>query len=315
MSRVRSYVITVNNWEQEDISRLKSVVEIKYGLLGEEIGPQNGVKHLQGYLQLFKATTLSAFMKKLVKVGVKCSIAIAKGTFEQNEIYCKKDGKTHEWGTRKTNQGARNEMVDIKNMIFEGKEDIEILDKHPGSFIRYYRGIGKSRNIVRDRDYREERKEDMKDVVLRDWQREAFGELMAQSNRQVLWIIDHKGNSGKTFLGLWLGAMHGAFEVTSGKTADIAFAYNYEDIVVFDFSRQKQEFVNYAVIEDFKNGRMFSPKYESRTIRFKPKKVIVFSNWEPDLTKLSEDRWRTMTLSKKPNVPWEIEIDRGFIWN
>ena len=138
----------------------------------------------------------------------------------------------------------------------------------------------------------------MEKAVLKPWQTKAIKKLLSQDDRKVLWVIDPIGNTGKSFLSKWLAAIHDAFEITSGATKDIAYAYNRQKVVVFDFSRQKQDFVNYAVIEDFKNGRIFSPKYESASIRFESAKVIVFSNWEPDQSMLSKDRWDIMRITK-----------------
>lgn len=74
-------------------------------------------------------------------------------------------------------------------------------------------------------------------------------------------------------------------------TKDIAYAYNYEPWVVFDFTRDKELIVNYSVIEHLKNGVIFSWKYESFTKRFPSPKIICLSNFTPEFDKLSKDRW------------------------
>lgn len=86
-------------------------------------------------------------------------------------------------------------------------------------------------------------------------------------------------------------ATENAFYISGGKTADIALAYARQDIVIFDFAREQEERVNYHCIEKFKDGLMWSPKYNSKTKIFRPPRVLVFSNFEPDVTKLSADRW------------------------
>lgn len=297
MSRVRNFCVTVNNFQECTVEDFKKETLISYGILGEEIG-ESGTPHLQGYLQLTKPQTISAFQKKLQKLGIKCALFIAKGTLEQNETYCtKEDGTIHEWGTPKA-AGTRTDLADIRDMIKEEKTDEDILAEYPGDWFRYRKSFNAYRKICENKKILNAIREEMKDVKLKPWQDKAISKLMNQDDRKVLWVIDPIGNTGKSFLSKWLAAMHGAFEITSGATKDIAFAYNRQEIVVFDFSRQKEDFVNYSVIEDFKNGRIFSPKYESATIRFKPAKVIVFSNWEPDKSQLSEDRWDIMRITK-----------------
>lgn len=78
---------------------------------------------------------------------------------------------------------------------------------------------------------------------------------------------------------------------TNGKTSDIAYAYNNENIIVFDFSRSNEDRINYQVIEQLKNGLLFSGKYSSKNKVFDTPYIICFSNFHPDRDKLSEDRW------------------------
>jgi hypothetical protein len=68
-------------------------------------------------------------------------------------------------------------------------------------------------------------------------------------------------------------------------------------ILVVDVSRSSSEFLNYQFLEDVKDGRVFSPKYESYTKRFKSPHVVVMMNSDPDMTKLSEDRFRIIKLA------------------
>jgi hypothetical protein len=58
-----------------------------------------------------------------------------------------------------------------------------------------------------------------------------------------------------------------------------------------------KEFVNFHIIEAFKNGRMFSSKYQSSLRIFKPAKVVCFANFEPDWKKLSLDRWCCLDMT------------------
>lgn len=311
MSRVRNFCVTVNNWDETDLTALKSVKIISYGIMGEEVG-KSGTPHLQGYVQLNCQQTLSAFMKKLKKVGVKCHIEIAKGSSDQNIDYCSKQaegGSLHIWGLCKR-QGARTDLAQVRDIIRAGGSNDDIVDMFPGDYFRYGKEFRRFRKECEQGVIMAECKAQMEKETLRPWQVDVLRLLLEQDDRQVLWIVDYIGNTGKSFLSKYLAAIHGAFEVTGGKTQDIAFAYNYEPIVVFDLSRQKQEYVNYGVIEDFKNGRIFSPKYESQTVRFNPAKVIVFSNWDPDETKLSEDRWNVIRKGQRPKT--EHVFSSGF---
>jgi hypothetical protein len=120
--------------------------------------------------------------------------------------------------------------------------------------------------------------------------------------RKFFWYHDYKGDTGKSWFARYLMAIHKASIFTNGKMAHIAFDYKLEPIVIFDLSRTQADKIDhiYSLIENFKNGIMFSPKYESGTRIFAPPHVIVFSNFIPDIldrgNKLSADRWFTHEL-------------------
>jgi hypothetical protein len=136
------------------------------------------------------------------------------------------------------------------------------------------------------------------DAKLKEWQEEALKRIENQNDRQITWIVDFKGNTGKTFLAKHLLATKDTFYVQNGKCSDVAHAYNYEEFVVFDFTRSNEDRINYSVIESFKNGLIFSPKYDSTTKIFKECKVLCLSNFMPEMHKLSSDRWDIMELNE-----------------
>lgn len=88
--------------------------------------------------------------------------------------------------------------------------------------------------------------------------------------------------------------------VPNVSTRDFAFAYNWENIVCFDYDRDTKEHINYGLLENLKNGALWSPKYESKCKNFREVnvKVVCFANYAPDYSKLSDDRWRVFHLVK-----------------
>lgn len=129
-------------------------------------------------------------------------------------------------------------------------------------------------------------------LITRDgWQTELHELLHGEADpRKVIWFVDEVGNSGKSYF-----ATHYtdklSYYVTGGRAADIYYGYQYEPVVFFDLARMKQEIVQYDVMESFKNGQFYSTKYECKNVKFNIPHVVVFSNFYPDLTKLSSDRW------------------------
>lgn len=69
-------------------------------------------------------------------------------------------------------------------------------------------------------------------------------------------------------------------------------------VVIVDAPRSKQgDFIQYDFLEELKNGRIFNTKYESRMLEFPTPHVVVMMNEDPDMTKLSEDRYRIFKLN------------------
>lgn len=146
---------------------------------------------------------------------------------------------------------------------------------------------------------------DFESRTLFKWQRQV--EVMIkhniQNDRQICWIVDEVGNSGKSYFSDYLTHFYDCFTIDGShlKTKDFALSYNLEKIVIIDFPRATDEhYVNYDILECLKNGRIWSPKYESCVKHFRHKKVQVycFSNFYPDYSKLSPDRWTMMYTLK-----------------
>lgn len=123
------------------------------------------------------------------------------------------------------------------------------------------------------------------------WQIQLVADLaLIPDPRKVIWYVDLIGNSGKSYFAT---NYHGktSYYITGGKAADIFYGYQYEEVVFFDLARMKQEYVQYDVMENFKNGQFYSTKYECKVVKFAVPHVVVFANFQPDRLMLSADRW------------------------
>ncbi|XP_033102682.1 uncharacterized protein LOC117105614 [Anneissia japonica] len=140
----------------------------------------------------------------------------------------------------------------------------------------------------------EEKNDVFSTVVLRPWQQGLMDELSRRPDlRAVYWYHEPRGNVGKSFMASYLSRSMEAI-VFDGckKGADAAYAYDGQRIVVFDLHNSQKKRVNYDLMERFKNGRLFSPKYHSKVKLFAVPHVVVFANFPPDLHTMSADRWR-----------------------
>ena len=145
-----------------------------------------------------------------------------------------------------------------------------------------------------------------KDIEWRPWQQEILDLYVQPPNkRHIYWVIDSVGNKGKTFLTRYLVVKHKIL-LADGKKADVfhqvAKRLENEDdqeafrMVILDLPRHNQEFTNYGLLEQLKNGLVMSGKYEGGTFAFPSPHVIVMSNQEPDYEKFSLDRWKVINL-------------------
>ena len=88
-----------------------------------------------------------------------------------------------------------------------------------------------------------------------------------------------------------------AFYCNGGKATDLCHAYSGQPICIFDYVRDAKEYVGYGVIEQLKNGILFSPKYESGLKRFDVPHVFVFANFLLEEGKFSGDRVKLFELN------------------
>lgn len=320
MAKMSGICFTMNNYTEKDVAALKACEDYKYIVVGKEIGA-NGTPHLQGYMQLYKRARPSVKLwKKLSDLFEKRPHReAAKGTSAQNFAYCSKDGDYFEVGEPRKS-GTRTDLRAFTDALLAGKTDEDIITGDDDVLIsclaKYGRFARVTRGVMDDIKSREEEEKEFADCQLRDWQLDVISRVDKQSDRTVTWVFDHVGGKGKSWLARWFEAKRGAFGVQGGKTADIAFAYNREKYVVFDLTRSQEEFVNYGTIEAFKNGRLFSPKYESVNKKFPACKVLVLSNWMPDLGKLSEDRWDIKCLDDDTYLQAcdRARLKHDFVW-
>jgi len=333
-----NYCITINNYNDTTITKVKTLVQIKYGIFGEEVAPTTGTKHLQGYVSWTsktRATTVANAFKKLL--GVRPHVVAARGTPIQNKTYCSKEGKVTEWGTMPEASGARTDIAAMYEAVAQGTDEYDIATAMPETHAKYYKAADRYRKLCSTKKGLASLKEEMALSQPIRWQMEVLDLLKYQGTRQVLWVVDLDGNKGKTWLAKWLMVNNDAFVADNAKAADLAHAYGDQEYVVLDYTRSQEDWVNYSFIESLKNGRIFAPKYESTVRVFKPAKVLCLSNWWPDETQLSSDRWMIYDLategpateteeiesksqSAEPmpgvqEVPAEFVIDNSFMFN
>ena len=118
--------------------------------------------------------------------------------------------------------------------------------------------------------------------------------------RTIHWFWESVGGVGKSELCKYLVVKHNALMLT-GKSNDM---YNMlakhptrRKLIICDIPRSSIGYINYAAIEQIKNGLVFSGKYEGTQLVFNTPHVIVFANEAPDYSQMSGDRWNVVNIT------------------
>jgi len=250
MSRSRTFVFTLNNYTEEDVQKLLGY-ECKYVCFGKEVG-ESGTPHLQGYIAFKDPRTL----KTLKKVDKKAHWEVSKGLPSQAITYCKKEGNFFEAGVVPVDPVAKGQLEkrrweDAFSAVAENR-----LDDVP------------------------------KDILCRGLKSIEYAVTRVNESKRQLVKLDALDNEWR-----WGDPQSGKSEGARNENPDhyIKLArskwfdgYNFEDVVIIEDidpeSAKTAQFLKtladvYVVPVEVKGG----------TLKIRPKRVIVTSNYPPDL--------------------------------
>lgn len=294
MSRAKNWCFTLNNYTQENEDALLSAFDsgrAVYLIYGKEVG-SSGTPHLQGFISLASRARLQSLNRDFVQAHW----TVARDIGASIE-YCKKEGSVRELGLSPLllpTQGKRNDLEEFKHAVKSGMVDHkELRETHSNVMARYPRFA-----LAYVRDYKQ--LPDFEPHTPYDWQSNLLEIISGPpSPRFVYFVVDKDGNSGKSWFCSYVEKnICGSQVMKCGKRDDMAFElFDNPTVILVDVSRSSSEFLSYQFLEDIKDGRVFSPKYESYTKRFNSPHLIVMMNSEPDATKLSTDRYIIINIS------------------
>lgn len=196
MVRVRSnrVTFTLNNYEQKDLEDFEKYFEnnkkIIYGVVGQEIG-ENGTPHLQGFIHYDMDTKKGGinFWKKEIPGGERAHFETARGTDQQNEEYCTKEGVFIETGTPSDATSKWDKVLQTAKVNLEDALEIDAEIS-----VKYFNQLQAIHNKYGGQ------KMQAKLEKLRDWQETALRKLKNQTERQILFVVDIEGGKGKSAL-------------------------------------------------------------------------------------------------------------------
>lgn len=308
------FVFTLNNWTAQNLQELRALAnhaDVKYACWSQEVGA-TGTPHLQGYIH-FREKKTTAFCHTLVSHA---SFMYAKGLPEHSRLYVRKGEQSKdEWDLHKTegpNYGKNltgfEEIGELpakpgkRTDIDRFYEDVEagwtsrreLMNKHRNVFARYPKFV---ETVLAEFAPRPP----APDIVLRDWQQELHAKLVLPAHdRKVLFYVDHAGNAGKSTFALYLVSHRDDVQIIHpGRLNDMAYELDAEKrIIIIDVPRSQMEFLQYQFLEYCKNMLVPSHKYTSQTKFFRVRPhVVVFCNEQPDMNKLSADRYDIYSIN------------------
>ena len=298
------WTFTLNNYDKNVNYKnhfRQNQFKVSRAVWGYEIG-SNGIEHLQGYLELQRSLRLSHVAKIL-------PMAHWEGAREDSLVnyrYCVKDGHFDLIGDFSFEQNGTTKAISkrnpplsvgsVVNALLNPETSLQImLSKEYAEKHWYFDKIKNQLAMVQQQHRLFDR---YKEKKLFHWQYQCLKLIKEQGDREVLWIVDGEGNSGKTFLGQYLGAVYGFMTIDGTiTTRDLAYLIKgKEKGFCFDVSRDSLKQFCYSSLEAVKNGHIVSGKYGGKLCLFDPLPTVIFANDFPDLSKLSLDRWAVHTI-------------------
>lgn len=292
----KRWCFTINNYtavEQQAI--LDSSPNFDYLIVARELG-DSGTPHLQGFCVL--QTKLRLRNVKALPGFARAHLEVSRGTPQEASAYCKKDGDFNEFGTLPATQGKRTDFGDLKDFIKASvtrPTHVEIAEEFPSLWGRYRNACINFLDLF-------SQKPELVAGDLRNWQLELQNIVNEPADdRQIIFVVDPDGNNGKSWLTrYWFTNRDDLQRLSVGKRDDLAFAVDIsKKLFVFDVPRGQSEFIQYCILEQLKDQMIFSPKYES-TCKILPTKVhvVVFMNEDPDMSKMTPDRYRIININE-----------------
>jgi len=150
---------------------------------------------------------------------------------------------------------------------------------------------------------------------LYSWQQELLAILEQKpDNRTINWYWEPEGGSGKTGFQRYVCFHHkdALFVNGSGDNVKCALASLKKEtgrnprIILWNIPRNKS-YISYSVLEEIKDGLIFSGKYESAMLMMNSPHIVVFANREPVYEAFSQDKWNVVRITHPQNKPCDSE--------
>lgn len=291
------WCFTYNNYTEDDVARLESLggnlerSGLRYLVFGREVG-ESGTPHLQGYC-IFTSRRRLRSLRELI--GERGHFEVSRGTPQQASDYCKKERNFIEFGSIPTRRTAPSitDFCDWVRVLNDFPTERQIANQFPNLWIRYNTRLVDLAVQIRPRVQLEE-------GALLPWQQELFDQLLEQpDDRTITFVVDQAGGMGKTwFCRYCFSRMENVQLLSVDKKENLALAIDItKSVFLFNVARGGMEYIQYQFLENLKDRLVFSGKYYSQMkILLNKCHVIILCNEQPDMEKMTGDRYRIVSL-------------------
>ncbi len=134
----RNWCFTLNNWTEAEVKVIDDFHQahpLMYIIYGKEVG-EEGTPHLQGFIHL-KTPQAISYLKKFIPRG---HFLKAKGTPEENIIYCSKEGDVTVHGVEPVTQQQANKAKAKRFIELAKVGDFKTIEEEmPAKYVQQYR--------------------------------------------------------------------------------------------------------------------------------------------------------------------------------
>lgn len=147
------------------------------------------------------------------------------------------------------------------------------------------------------------------------WQQAVIAQLKNQNDREVMVVIDEKGNTGKSTFAKMMEARHEMKYVPPFDNAQDYMAMcmaRPSKGYIIDIPRSEsvhQRNGLWSAVEQIKNGYLYDKRNKFHDMWIEPPKILVFANEEPPYEALSQDRWQVFEIRHGT-----VGDNKGYLW-
>ena len=207
-SKYRRWAFTLNNYDENEpwrkLDELPEQKTMKYLVVGREVAPNTGTRHLQGYIEYFNCRSFTGTTRHLYSIFEgNPHVEVAHSSLNDNYVYWTKEDKDpFVYKGLKKDAGNKVEHAEIGEMAeMAAKQGTEAAKAAFG--MDYYvskNAVDKAANALRSDMALAVLKEQFENATLKLWQDVAMKMLEIQGDHEILFLVDELGNQGKTWL-------------------------------------------------------------------------------------------------------------------